>query len=374
MSQFSGGGGAPPTPWYKENPVWGSVGGFWTFALAGVGFGLSGHLTLGRWLLAAAWPWGVMAIWCALNGLTNKRWIRMGGRVAAVTIVGLILAIGAVWMGKTKTPAATALNPAPGPQPPAPQAEPAKPQPSKPSDVDVGEFLFKDSPLFTPHRKQLIAKTFIAFKAYLIGVGLDVPKRFPPIGIETDKTSTSHFRYSSGPPYHDTVWMKMDQLDDPRMISQNYSGYVFSTLLMKPMIAKFQALPRDEPLDGEARRKVMQEDDSRWNAELAMFRYFTWSYWGKPENEQTACPYHQSMLFVSYLWRIRETYGKNFTDRLLAYTTREMIDNPPEPNEVFPIWFLRSISNADAVVDNKAEKIPAIRQVLNQCGWLEPSK
>jgi hypothetical protein len=104
-----------------------------------------------------------------------------------------------------------------------------------------------------------------------------------------------------------------------------------------------------------------------------MFRYFTWSYWGRPEKEQTVCPYRQSMLFVSYLWQIHEKYGKNFTDRLLAYTTREMIDNPPEPNERFPMWFLRSISNADSVVDNKAEKMPGIRNILNQCGWLEPS-
>jgi len=101
MSQFGGGGGAPPTPWYKENPFWGATGLFVTFLLTGVGFGVSGHLTLGRWLLAGAWPCGVMAIWLALNGLTNNRPIRIGGKIAAVLVLGLILTLSAVWMGRS---------------------------------------------------------------------------------------------------------------------------------------------------------------------------------------------------------------------------------------------------------------------------------
>jgi hypothetical protein len=129
MSQFGGGGGAPPTPWYKENPFWGSVGGFSTFALAGIGFGLSGHLTLGRSLFAVAWPWGVTAIWLAVNGLTSKKWIRISSRVAAIVIVGVILTLGGSWMAKANTPVATAVPPAPIQQPsPMPQEKPVKQQ------------------------------------------------------------------------------------------------------------------------------------------------------------------------------------------------------------------------------------------------------
>src|SRR5216683_5114786 len=114
MSQFSG--GAPPTPWYKENPFWGAISGFLAFVLTGVGFGVTGHLTLGRWLLAGAWFWGVMAIWLALNGLTNKRSIRIGGRIAAVIGIGSILALGAVWMGKANTAGIPPAQPNPAPQ------------------------------------------------------------------------------------------------------------------------------------------------------------------------------------------------------------------------------------------------------------------
>ncbi|PYU54860.1 MAG: hypothetical protein DMG55_30070 [Acidobacteria bacterium] len=77
------------------------------------------------------------------------------------------------------------------------------------------------------------------------------------------------------------------------------------------------------------------------------------------------------MLPVSYLWAIRERYGKSFTDRLVAYTTKELTDNPAiGPTERFPDWFVRAVTNANFVVDNKAEKMPAIRNILNQCEWL----
>lgn len=240
-----------------------------------------------------------------------------------------------------------------------------------PARADVSNFVFKDSPLFTPQRKRAIAKQITEFKAYLIGLGIDVPKEFPPIGVETDETAAPHISQSSGPSYHDTIWMRSDQLDDPRMITQSYSGYVFATILTKPMIPKFQALPFDEPLESDARRKVMDEDYYRHDANWAIFRYFVWSYWGKPDKEEMVCPFHGSMLFATYLWEIRERYHKDFTDRLIAYTTKELVDNPSiSQGERFPNWFFRAMTNADFVVDNKGQKISDIKTILNRCGWL----
>jgi hypothetical protein len=97
--------GVPTTPWHKENPFWGAISLFVALVLTGVGFGVSGHLTLGRWLLAGAWPLGVMAIWLALNGLSDKRSVRIRGRIAAVVGLGCILALGAAWMDTANTTA-----------------------------------------------------------------------------------------------------------------------------------------------------------------------------------------------------------------------------------------------------------------------------
>lgn len=137
MSQFGGGGGGlSPTPWYKENPFWGSIGGFFTFAIAGLAFGTSGQLTLGKWLLALAWPWGAMAIWLALNGLTNKKSIRVAGSIAAIFGLGAIIALSVVLMEKANAP------------PVAVKSENQSPNavPKSPSPADIAEESAKKVP------------------------------------------------------------------------------------------------------------------------------------------------------------------------------------------------------------------------------------
>ena len=57
------------TPWYKENPFWGAIGGFFTFGFTGVAFVMSGYPVLGRVLFAMAFPWAFMGIWIAIKGL-----------------------------------------------------------------------------------------------------------------------------------------------------------------------------------------------------------------------------------------------------------------------------------------------------------------
>ncbi len=71
-----------------------------------------------------------MAIWLALNGLTNKRSIRIGGRIAAVIGIGSILALGDVWMGKANTAGIPPAQPNPAPQAKSEQSQPASSQPA----------------------------------------------------------------------------------------------------------------------------------------------------------------------------------------------------------------------------------------------------
>lgn len=64
---------ASPTPWYKENPFWGSFGTFLAFYLSGLTSRLTGNPSLGTWLLWIALPWGIIAAWCALKDATSIR-------------------------------------------------------------------------------------------------------------------------------------------------------------------------------------------------------------------------------------------------------------------------------------------------------------
>src|ERR1017187_1441150 len=112
-------------PWYKENPFWGGIGGFLSFSTSGLGFGLNGYPTLGIWLLWAALPWGMLAAWCALKGLSlNKRYRTLGFILAnafLVTSIGLsarlmarngvssykgFMQLGSVWFPNKNLPVA----------------------------------------------------------------------------------------------------------------------------------------------------------------------------------------------------------------------------------------------------------------------------
>ena len=96
MGTHTGGGHPPPapTPWYKENPFWGALSGLLAFSLSGVGFAVTSHPVLGRWLLWLAYPWGLMALWIAINGLAKGKWWRIGSKIAAVTLLALVFWVG----------------------------------------------------------------------------------------------------------------------------------------------------------------------------------------------------------------------------------------------------------------------------------------
>jgi len=151
MSQFSGGVVVPPTPWYKENPFWGAIGLFVAFVLTGVVSGASGQLTLGRWLLAGAWPCGLMVVWLTLNGLTNSVSVRIGGRIVAGLGLGLFLALGGIWMGKAVNPVQRTNAETKPPVEPPPQKIP-------PTTAVTFETLFRsDFPNLTKHGDQTVA-------------------------------------------------------------------------------------------------------------------------------------------------------------------------------------------------------------------------
>jgi hypothetical protein len=80
-----------PTPFYKENPFWGAIGGFLTFLIGGLGFQVTGYPVLGRLLFWIALPWAFMAVWLSINGLTENRKYRQIAKTLSVLILGLMM-------------------------------------------------------------------------------------------------------------------------------------------------------------------------------------------------------------------------------------------------------------------------------------------
>jgi hypothetical protein len=124
---------------YKTNEFWGTTGIAVTFILAGVAFGVSGHIILAKWLLVAAWPFAALASWCAFVRL------RRGYRVLFSVLTSLLLA-GVLHksyiMMHIEQPKPQIIN-LPAPQPwigegqpktqPVPTPELLKPEPISPS-------------------------------------------------------------------------------------------------------------------------------------------------------------------------------------------------------------------------------------------------
>lgn len=161
MSQFSGGGGAPPTPWYDRGLFWGYVGLCGLFIALGFGAAMSGYRVSAHIFFFLAWPWGVLVAWLALNGVTpNKRW-RVIGRTIACILFGLMIGLTDRAMTRPSNPVAAVSAEL------TPQHNPAQPAPSdssapsfsggSPISVNPAKLVFKDQPIGSISDPQTVA-------------------------------------------------------------------------------------------------------------------------------------------------------------------------------------------------------------------------
>ena len=95
-------------------------------------------------------------------------------------------------------------------------------------------------------------------------------------------------------------------------------------------------------------------------AASSLSQYYKWSYWDyKPSGE--------GGYWSSQLWEIRSSFGKDFTDRLLGFTIKSMLDNPEEgANTNFDIYFYRKLQQGDAVIDSDPERMSKIAEIIQK--------
>lgn len=92
------------TPWFKENPFWGGIEGFFTFLLSGLGFAMAGHPTIGRWLIALAWPWAMFSLWIVIDGLVRNRKVRIATRAVVCAVISIAGLSVDSWVRPTPSP------------------------------------------------------------------------------------------------------------------------------------------------------------------------------------------------------------------------------------------------------------------------------
>ena len=206
--------------------------------------------------------------------------------------------------------------------------------------------IFKDSPAFTPEVKIQISDLMEDFSGYLAHLDIPVPDRLPPISIDSAMPHGGGAMGSPQEPYYrSNLVLSKSAATDPKQLTDVIGVHIIDSILENPKYYSGNAL------------YAMGSGHS-----LRM--YFKWSYWNDKGNEGDR--------WADAFWEIRQKYGQEFTDRLVAFTLRAMMDGPKEPppkvgpGDISKIdgYIYKNVLIADSVVDNEQQKLGDIRNIF----------
>lgn len=237
-----------------------------------------------------------------------------------------------------------------------PSRDKAKPAPAQVS------LIFKDSPLLTGERKRFISDTIEGFRTYLVGLGFNPPKDVPPIGIMPGNAGGSALVLGGNERrdrLYSSINLPQSGIDDPMIIVNLYAGFAFSQMM--------DEFNKSKP--GHAFRS---------NMAMIFSKYFTWSYSGSTWKSV------RSDSWESALWEIRNTCGRDFTDRSLFYMftliddfsadqkfVRDEKSNYTISKEELNEYFLRGLTAGEQVVDNNLRNLTISMQILKRHGLIK---
>jgi len=191
--------------------------------------------------------------------------------------------------------------------------------------------IFKSSPAFTEERKRRITNTIESFYEYLVAVGFDPPHQLPPIGIGGAYAGI----YPGDPVYEQSVSISENSVDDAYSIRKVYADYAFTILL-------------------NVYSPNVHEGDA--------YFYRTWasgviaSYYAASFGD--SLPANSGKGYNGWplaLWDIRNSCGKDFTDKALMRSigATEPKTPPVDPKaKLFNEYFRERLARGESVVDD----------------------
>ena len=211
---------------------------------------------------------------------------------------------------------------------------------------------YTDSPVLTDNVQRQITRDISAFHEYLVNLGIPISDQYPPIGVSSGPGSAQEHTSEALPVYRSKENITESWILDRRSVTDPYAYHVI-----------FEALRKR--LDKHPHVSGAQDG---WVA-MALAMYYNWSFWNyKPPDA------------IGYwslpLWDIRQAYGKDFTDKLVAYTLKVILDSPEEnANADFNLYFYNCLLKGDSVIeDSPQSKIPKMKEIINHDGIsLEPT-
>jgi hypothetical protein len=252
------------------------------------------------------------------------------------------------------------------------QATPSKPHLAEPLSIHHAKndfLLFKASPLFTPQRKVRIVDDVARFRSYLSSLGLYVPVGLLPIGVGGNATNTAPTRDTT---VSDNLSIESSSIDEPSSITHAYARYIIMKILLGPDISLLPAWAQAWTSPEGVARSTMED----------VFRdYLNWSFWGKRLGD-----HEMQQGWLDSLWEIRERYGAEFSDSLVAYLIKSFASNasPPSignrpltqpvsmPNPLVDAAIHSHLFEANRIVDNGDSRIATINDILRKHGVAVP--
>jgi len=197
--------------------------------------------------------------------------------------------------------------------------------------------VFQDDKPLTDQIKNDMRTEIAQLQDYFAGLGLTMPSELPPIG-STDKVKDSIIGNFGSRPYLGVILIGEASLRNRTVIANTYIRWCFTQLALT------------------ASRSASADADAYVNVAGVFIAYYTISFLNQE-------PHGRGWAFA--LANVRSKYGREFTDRMVAYAFRSILDDPQlYKDKTVESCLLSSLAVGEFAMNTGMARWPEIQMVL----------
>jgi hypothetical protein len=226
------------------------------------------------------------------------------------------------------------------------------------------DLVFQDSDLLTIWRKLVITYDLGRMRNYLLRLGIPVPDTIPTIGVERNNFSCT----TGSNPRPDQVFRAIFKVGLPCMTHRK----VITSFYLRYVI---QSNPSYKDVLLRPDQKSMNMYFAHLDIESAFMDYLNWSFWDESTSidnlrcDPTGVSPFGLLGRADLLWKIRQTFGHEFTDGLVAYSLRATAADPLEGyDDNIGVYLGRKLKIGASVRDD-GTRWPNILSILREAGF-----
>lgn len=215
--------------------------------------------------------------------------------------------------------------------------------------VAVANITFKEASVLTWWRRLVIRYDVAGMHAYFSQLEIPIPDKIPPLTVHEENPAI----FSPPTVYRGELRIPRTQVADRKVVTNIYAAHVIQRALQK-------SLPGWLTGSGEAAPEALNPHLFFQHAFFAtgLREYFHKSYWN----------YFQEVPpDALILWKIRQSLGRSFADRLASRVLRIAADSPAEISHPDPnVMFARVLKIALSILEAYEQSWPRIQRILDE--------